>query len=419
MINGKRLRQELEMVFIKMRCVAIERLSEFMDRTMLIRPSEINPKAEPAADPGTLTISCYENEIPSFVAHEIDRLYEHLGCSFLNYSVMNTLDGASTYVVRQGGAAVTVLLFRRELHQVTVITEFVKLDEASVQLFAETMFAKFKSVWIVLFKKIQVGLEKLPYPYLRLNCTEDIVVTLPPTVKEYQDSLGKNMRRNIKRYGSTLEQDFPSYRYQVYVKEQVREQDIRSIIKLNWSRMAGKNIVSRIDEEETQWIVRLVQQCGIVGVATIEGQVSGGAIGFRIGDNYFMHVIAHDPLYNDYSLGIICYYFTICEGIIRGGKRFHLSWGRYEYKYRLLGVTIDIAQVNIYRNRTCAILCSGDIIKAAGAGYIRQGKLWLLEADRRDGRMALFASKIVRVLRIFKRSGLSGFLGKKADSGKA
>jgi hypothetical protein len=55
-----------------------------------------------------------------------------------------------------------------------------------------------------------------------------------------------------------------------------------------------------------------------------------------------MHVIAHEPAFNDYSSGILCYYHTICEGIVRGGKRFHLLSGRYEYKYRLLGATVEI-----------------------------------------------------------------------------
>jgi hypothetical protein len=115
----------------------------------------------PAACADTITIACYNHEIPSFVDTEIDRLYQHLGRSLSNFSVMKKLAGASTYVARKGAIIVTVLLFRRERDQVTVS------------------------------------------------------------------------------------------------------------------------------------IVRQERQCDIVGVATIDGQVYGSAIDFRICDNYFMHVIAH------------------------------------------------------------------------------------------------------------------------------
>lgn len=383
-----------------------------MDRFLPMQSVVTDNCKKPIECADSITISCYDNEIPSFVATEIDRIYQHLGCSLSNFSVMKKLAGASTYVARRGAVIVTVLLYRRERDQVTVLSEFIRLDQAAVQLFANTMFSKFSAVRIVSFNKIHTEVGRMPYPYQSVNCTEDIVVTLPPTVKEYQDQLGKNMRRNIKRYSATLQQDFPSYRYQVYVEQQVSEADIRAIIKLNWSRMAGKKIVSRIDEEETLWIVRLVRQCGIVGVATIDGQVCGGAIGFRIGENYFMHVIAHDPIYNNYSLGILCYYLTICEGIVRGGKRFHLSWGRYEYKYRLLGETIDIAQLKLYRNHAYAILYGYSISKAVLSDYARRGKLWLLEAERRDGQTARLAAKLMRVLRTLKRSDMGGLLAK-------
>jgi hypothetical protein len=155
------------------------------------------------------------------------------------------------------------------------------------------MFGKFSAARIVSSNKIHTKVRRMPYLFQSINCTEDIFVMLPPTVRQYQHQLGKNMRRNIKRYGATLQQDFPSCHYQIYFEQQVSEADIRAIIKLNRSHMTGKKIVSRIDENETQWIVRLVRQCDIVGVATIDGQACGGTIDFRICDNYFMHVIAH------------------------------------------------------------------------------------------------------------------------------
>lgn len=371
------------------------------------------PGSEPvplALGDDDIAISCYEQEVPPFVAAEIDRLYGHLLCSLSNFQVAKGLQGASTYVVRKGGSVITVFLF---LHngsngsEVTVINEFIDVDEDAAQRFAQYIFARFRPVKSITFRKVRPAFRRLAYPHQAATCTEDIVVTLPETVKEYQARLGKNMRRNIKRYTGALQQDFPSYRYQVHVEQDISEQHLRDIIKLNWARMAGKNIVSRIDEEETQWIVQMARRCGIVGVATIDGRVCGGAIGFRIGDNYFMHVIAHDPAYNDYSLGILCYYFTICEGIARGGKRFHLLPGRYEYKFRLLGELREIARVDIYRNRLHALAYCGRIARITCDSRLLQAKLWLLDAERRDDRLSRLAAGVVRRLRSLKRSGTS------------
>jgi CelD/BcsL family acetyltransferase involved in cellulose biosynthesis len=354
----------------------------------------------------TTRIRCYENEVPPFAAAEIDRLYGHILCSVSNFQVSRQLDGASTYVVWNDDVITTVLLYLREAREVTVISEFIELSKEEISRFVHYFFTNFESIRVISFRKLRAESLTLPYPHHVVNCTEDFVVHLPQTVEEYQAKVGKNMRRNIKRYTTTLEKDFPSYRYEVFVETEIEERRIRDIIDLNRTRMAEKNIVSRIDEEETQWIADLARTCGIMGVATIDGKVCGGAIGFRIGQNYFMHVIAHDPRYNDYSLGIICYYFTICEGIARGGKRFHLLPGRYEYKFRLLGELQEIAQVDIYRDRTSAAMNAGRIARTAFNGVVREGKLWLLDAERRDDFASRYAAKAVRFLRNLKRGHL-------------
>jgi hypothetical protein len=369
-------------------------------------------------NPAAEAVECHMNAVPDFVGPEIDRLYGHLFCSFCNFHALDDLSGVSTYVVRRDGVPITVFLFRLEASQVTVISEFIKLGSAEIQRFADTMFGKFPSVQRICFNKIEQCMptasamvrQPSPYPTLRLNRTEDIVVKLPASVAQYQASLGKNMRRNIKRYSSTLEQDFPSYQYRVYIADEISEQDVRAIIKLNWARMAGKNIVSRIDEDETQWVIALAKQRGIVGVATIEGVVCGGAIGFRIGDDYFMHIIAHDPAYNDYSLGILCYYLTICEGIARGGRQFHLLSGRYEYKFRLLGELRDIVRVDVYRNRFCMLVQWRRVLATQLQGFAYHARIWLLDAERRDDAASRMASRVLKRLRSFKRHGLSGLL---------
>jgi CelD/BcsL family acetyltransferase involved in cellulose biosynthesis len=245
----------------------------------------------------------------------------------------------------------------------------------------------------------------LRYPCHAVTLSEDMIVMLPPTVKEYDSKLGKNMRRNIKRYTSVLQERFPSYAYRVCEGAEISEQDIRDIIRLSCLRMEGKNIVPRFTEEETQWIADFARTRGLVGIVTIDGRVSAGAIGFRIGENYFMHVIAHDPQYNDYSLGILCYYRTICEGIARGAKRFHLLQGRYGYKYRLLAARHDVSHVDIYRNSLHAIARGPAMARKAMRGRAYAVKQWLLhDVERSEAPALRLIGRGVHALRGWKRS---------------
>ena len=50
-----------------------------------------------------------------------------------------------------------------------------------------------------------------------------------------------------------------------------------------------------------------------------------------------MHVIAHDPGFDQARLGLLCCYLSICESIRRGMREYHLLSGRYDYKRRLRG----------------------------------------------------------------------------------
>lgn len=365
-----------------------------------------------------MTMEWHLNQVPAFAAEEIDRLHGHLLCSARNYRAEQAWRHASAWVARRAGVPVAILLFRIDGHTLTLLNEFVRLEADLIRQFADAAFQEFPQIHLICLRRIEApvlqaearagpgaGAESASsrYPHQRLSRTEDIVVALPPTVEEYEARLGKNMRRNLRRYSRQLETDFPGYEYALYLQKDIRAEHIREIIALNHARMAGKHIQSRIDEEETRWVIQLAQECGIMGVATIDGRVCGGAIGFRIGDAYFMHIIAHDPAYNEYSLGILCYYTTICAGIQRGGKRFHLLPGRYEYKYRLLGENRDIVQLDLYRNRWQMLRHGQRVLSSTVEARMYAARTWLLDAERRANPWSRRASVLLRWLRQLKR----------------
>lgn len=368
--------------------------------TPAIRPE---PRHEAMHD--SLHVACYEHEVPPFVGEEMERLYGHISSSLIQFKIYGGLtEQTSTYVVRKGDEFTTILLFRRDGERVDVINQSIKLTSEDIARFAQHIFTTYKAVNLISFHAVQAEALELPFPFQRFSCTDDIVLKLPGTVDEYLASLGKNTRRNIRRYMDRLKRTFPSFRYDCHVGDAVNEQHVRAIIEFNRARMAGKHKVSTIDCEEEERIVQLAKACGLIGVATIDGRICAGAIAYRCGENYFLYVIAHDPQYDGYWIGILCCYLTICECIVRGGKAFHFYWGRYEYKFSLGAVARQLDHIAIYRSRTQVLLNARSALRIVYNGYMNKTRLALLEkARQRDSLASRLLSQTFNHLRRGKR----------------
>jgi CelD/BcsL family acetyltransferase involved in cellulose biosynthesis len=364
-------------------------------------------REDPVVAADDVEIACLEANANAVTAQDlaaIDEVYAHLYCSPRYFEAASAYADASLYIARRNGVPVAAFPYKRSGRDINVVSEYMSASDVEINRFARHMFSRHRDVRRIVFPKVVAAAEKLAYPCHGNVCSEDMVVDLPDTVKEYEAATGKSTRRNIKRYTSALVKDFPSYSYELHVESDIAEQDLRDIIALSCMRMHSKNIEPRFQEPEINWIVQFARECGIVGVARIDGKVAAGAIGFRIGDRYFMHVIAHHPQYNDYSLGILCYYHTICEGIARGAKRFHLLQGRYGYKYRLLAQRHDVLHLDVYRDRLQMLASLRDVAAKEMRGRIWLGKQWLLhDLQRQEGRGYRQLEKLVNYLRQAKR----------------
>jgi hypothetical protein len=172
--------------------------------------SVAHPRVDRSIKSEEITVSCYENEIPAFVEHELERLYENLYSSLEKFRIYGDIDNVSTYAVHKGCELITLFLFRLEKNKVKVLNELIQISEEDVCRFENYIFSRFKSVEVILFSTIRTDIQKLPYPYQRFNCSEDIVITLPETIKEYFARLGKSTRRSSKPH-HTFAQNFPSF----------------------------------------------------------------------------------------------------------------------------------------------------------------------------------------------------------------
>ncbi|SNT07105.1 Acetyltransferase (GNAT) domain-containing protein [Noviherbaspirillum humi] len=333
---------------------------------------------------GDLTFTCYENQVPPWMEPDLIRLYGSLYASHANFSAYNAPDSASLFVARRAGLVVSALMYRRQGRRIQVLNEVTHIGRQEMALFARHMFARHPEARQIGFRAISTDPEGPDLPQLRLFYTENIVISLPDTKEAYIGSLGKSTRKNIKHHISRAKRAFPSFEHVVVEGAQADEADVRAIIDYNHQRMAGKNKVSSLDEEEAARLLQLVRACGLVSLIRIEGAVRAGAIYFRIGDRFFSVVNAHDPAYDNYRLGMSCCYLTVLDAIHRGATEFHLLWGRYEYKYALLGVQRDLEQVVLYRSSLAMIAELPSAFALAWSSYGKRFRFWFIEQKKHD-----------------------------------
>ena len=332
----------------------------------------------------TSNISVYRGTVPEFVHEPLDRLYRHLHSSSAYHTIYSdTSSDTHTFVARRRGEIIAVLLFRFEGNQVRVLNEQCSFEPDVIDAFSRYVFDNHAATQLVSFPVIENTPVVLSHPFQHAKCTQDIVLALPSSTEQYLANLGKSTRTYIKRYFNKLRRCFPSVSWTTCDGNEADEDQVRAIIAFNRARMAGKYKSSYIDEAEEDRIMRLVRKCGLVTVVTIDGQVCAGTINYRVADNYFLKVIAHDPAYDDYGLGTLCCYLTICECIARKGSEYHFLWGRYEYKYRLMGVQRDLSHLLIYRSRFHMLRNAGTAVRLACAGRMYEAKDWMEHRARR------------------------------------
>lgn len=342
-----------------------------MDSAITMRNSE--------SDPEKITISCFRNEIPTFIETELVQLYNTLHSSLPFFKVFRTTDKVSSYVVWRDNRPITILLFRYGNGKIDVLNEMIELDQEEIHRFSRYVFLNFSEVNIISFKAVSANIHKFPFPLQKNNAKDTYVITLPETPEKYLASLGKNIRNTIKCQLRKIVRDYPSFTSRFYVGEEINEQHIRELIKLSESRISIKEADFTHDEKR---IMLLAKMCGFVHVLLIEGRVCGGTVNYCIGSNYFNELSARDLSYQAYGIGKLSLYLTICETIARSGKKYYLGGGRFEYKNKMLAVKQDMDRLEIYRSYGKLALHFDNVAHTAIEAYVRRLKVWLRQHDK-------------------------------------
>jgi hypothetical protein len=327
-------------------------------------------------------IDCRRHGLPDAIGEELCRLYGNIHSSPAHLRVYGGLDTVTqAYVATHEGGARAIFLLREEGPRLRVVNEGMRVDTAAAEAFARFVFATAPGIAAIEFHAIESAPLSLSFPLQQAVCTAEMPLALPSTVDAYIAGLGKNTRRNLRRYMDKLLQRFPSFRFDVHERNALGTADARAVIALNRARINGKQQAYSIDDEEER-ILALLQECGLAGVGRIDGKICCGALGYRVGDRFFFKIIGHDPQYNPWSLGILCCFLMIRACIERGCSEYNFMWNEYEYKFALGARRRELARVVIYRSRL-HMLANGRMACAVARDAARHRAASLLEMGGR------------------------------------
>jgi hypothetical protein len=340
---------------------------------------------------GSIVTEIHEGSVPPSAAAALDRLYGSLYGSLRHLQLCGLHDASvNSWVCYQHGEVTAVLLFRIEQQKLLVLTEMVPLSRHQAEAFARALFSRHPQLNLIAFNALIAQFDVLDFPSQRYIFSENYILDLPASAESYLASLGKATRKTIKGYGNRLRKDFPDFSWRACEAQELsatlRQSLLNQLQLFKQASMAARHKQAATDAEETRRMLELAAECGLFGMATINGEIRAGSLACRIGDNYVMLVSAADPALEQYRLGLLVCYWSVCDCIARKARQCHLLWGRYQYKSQLLAVPYDLQRCLIYRSHSHMLLRPAIVFSMVAAKLHYRLRHWLLVAlpQRRD-----------------------------------
>jgi hypothetical protein len=365
--------------------------------------AEENSRCEQFQNPD---ITIYENEIPPFVERELEVLYESIYCTLARWRIYDRPLDVSTYVARRGEAIRAVFLFRHDNDDIQVLNQQVAISAEDIGEFAAAVFSRYQAARVISFYAIDTRLDRLAFPFQKYPALEENVVFLPASSEEYVASMSANFRSIVQRSERKILKQYPTFRFEVFEKDAVDEGLVREIIRMARARMVVKRKKAYVGEEHLESLMRLIRTHGYVGVATIDGKLCGGSVWYWVGRRNFLHLIAHDPKFDQYKLGNQTLLMAIRYWIGRGGRECWLMGGGEAHKSKFRAVSRCFESVVIYRSRDAFLHHWRRAAAIAVQRLMHRVHVGIRERAGGEGLEARFLLRCLALGRSLKRLGL-------------
>lgn len=346
------------------------------------------------------TESIYVDCIPPFAEQGLEDLYGSLYASLPQLQCDN-LATVHTYAAWRDSQLSALLLYCVDGRRIRVINEGMRLPTEELDRFANTLFSHYAKASVISLHAQSISESKPKRLCARMPVTEDIVIDLPGNEQSYLAQLGKSSRKSLKQHLLRAQHELPDFHHRVLAGEAISETLVNEIIGFNHARMARKQRRSAIDDKARAHLMRLLRARGWVGVISARDHICAGTLACRFGEAVYSIVNAHNPQYDEYSMGNLSRHLLINASIRAGARRFHLLGGQFSTKRNALGRRHTLHEIRLYRSHLSMARDLFNLAKLAKASMIYRLKTWLenLHAQPHPGKVAHAVLSLQKVLR--------------------
>ena len=327
--------------------------------------------ADGAAPQGAVLVT---RPFPPSLRALLERCHENVFCTAARCAALPADAEVGCYVALRDGIPATGVLYRREGGAITVLSELFAIGGEALEQMVRWLLVRHAGVHLIHFPAVAAPPWRLPFPSQRYGATEDLVISLPGTPEAYLASLGPNTRAAIRRAQKTVARQAPDMAFSFHGPDTIDPADVAALVELNCLRLARKGQSPSHTADSLAMLESMLGSYGCVLYARSGGRVRAGVACTHVGRHAYMHVIAHDPGFDQARLGLLCCFMSICESIRRGMREYHLLSGRYDYKRRLLGQQRDFDHIVVYRSPASVVASLPTWVRTLVRGRGRQVK---------------------------------------------
>jgi hypothetical protein len=342
-----------------------------------------------------LKYEIYERNLPEDINTLLINRYNSCDCTieffniFLNYDILNAifyLDGSGHIIVY------TIIN-----NKINVLNGRCTIEEKYINNFCNVVFRKYAQVNKIEFAELYLNNNpdnlNLSHPKLKLRSFNDMIIELPSNTDEYIKKLSKNNRKNLNSRMKKVKKDFSDFEFLIIQKESIEKYHIDRLIELKNKRQEYKEMENALDGQMWKKISDYSKVYGELFAIKIDGEINACQLVYKIGTDYLFCVLCHNPAYNKYGIGQLCYYQAIFHCIENGGKKIYLMQGKSEFKLTSLGIVNNIFDFCVYRSNIYKLPDKLNMYKLFAIQFIKNKTLKLKELSNVQGPKKLLEIK--------------------------
>lgn len=295
--------------------------------------------------------------LPEWIWSDVERLYQSVFSSRVMLEKPELIGTILYAWVEKNEQQITdILLFRNDGCTTRVANEVIALSSGVIERFSNAVFLNYPSIQFIRLHSIKLQSELKKIAAFKSEFSEDYVLTLPASKERWLASLSARTRERLRLHVRQATNERNGISLHISQRNEIDESDVRYLLKLNHDRMQKKGKSYGINADEEDKLCRQMKIVGYLFLLKKNEQICAGLLCSVVGNDIYMHVLAHDTKYDAMRLGWVCCYQAVEHLISKGFERIHFLWGHYDYKKKMGAKPVKLYRVLIFKNLIVSLM---------------------------------------------------------------